>query len=294
MNLIKPEFLKKGDTIGILSTSGAVEEYENIYRAKTFFENLGYNVIISDNTFDKVRYLSGSDEKKIQELHRFFSDSTIKAIVCSRGGYGAIRLVDKIDYELVRRCPKIFCGYSDVTALNLMLYKKAGLVTFSGPMALNDFGAENPDSYTIESFFKSVTSNELTFDVDYSGESASGVLWGGNLATVVSLCGQDFLPDEDFIFFAEDLNESVYKIDKMFTQLFNIEKFRCHIRALVVGEFLDVDNQLWLDELLMEISEKYNLPLAKGLKATHSIKKDTFPIGAIAQLNKGCLYCSLK
>lgn len=293
MNLIKPEFLKKGDTVGFLSTSGAIVDKESIMRAKTLFENLGYKVVLSDNIFDKNRYLSGTDEKKVQELHHFFSSPEIKAIICSRGGYGAIRLIDKLDYRLISKNPKIFCGYSDITALSLMMYKKSGLITFSGPMAKGDFGTEIPNNYTINSFFKAVTSEVLTFDVNYKGESVSGILWGGNLATVVSLCGQDFIPDEDFIFFAEDLNEPVYKIDKMLTQLFNIEDFRKHIKALVVGDFLDVDNKLWLDELLNEISSKYNVPVASGLKATHLKEKDTFPVGAMAKLSDDKLSCSL-
>ena len=293
MNLIKPEFLKKGDTIGILSTSGAVDEKENVLRAKSFFENLGYKVVLSDYLFDKNRYLAGSDENKIKELHNFFLNPEIKAILCSRGGYGAIRLIKSIDYKLIRKNPKIFCGYSDITALSLMMLKNAGLITFSGPMAQSDFGVENPDTYTIESFFKAVTSNELTYNVKYSGEKISGLLWGGNLSTVVSLCGQDFVPDKDFIFFTEDLNEPVYKIDKMLTQLFNIDKFKKHIKALVVGDFLDVDNQKWLDDLFEEIAKKYNIPVVKGLKVTHSKTKDTFPIGSMAVLSNDKLVCSL-
>ena len=294
MNLIKPEFLKKGDTIGILSTSGIVEDTESVTRAKNYLEKQGYKVVLSDNIFHKNRYLSGSDEDKIKELHRFFSDKSIKAIICVRGGYGAIRLVKDIDYHLIKNNPKIFCGYSDITALSLMMLKKSGLITFSGPLAKSDFGAEIPDTYTMDSFFRAVTSDESVYDVEYNGEKVSGLLWGGNLATVVSLCGQDFLPDEDFIFFTEDLNEPVYKIDKMLTQLFNIDEFKKNIKALVVGDFLDVDNREWLDELLKEISEKHKLPIAKGLKATHLKTKDTFPIGSKAFLSKDRLECILK
>lgn len=289
MNLIKPEFLKEGDTIGILAPSGNVRHKEKILRAKSFLENKGYKVVFSDNIFDEHRYLAGNDEKKIQELHKFFKDPEIKAIICMRGGYGAIRLIKDLDYNLISNNPKIFCGYSDITALSLMILKKSNLMTFSGPMMQSDFGAEEVCDFTINSFFNAVKGNPLTFDIQYTGEDIKGILWGGNLATIVSLCGQDFIPDEDFIFFAEDLNEPAYKIDKMMTQLLNIDTFRKNIKAIVLGDFLDIDNENWFNEIFEEISKKYKLPIARGLKITHNSKKVTVPIGINAILTRNKL-----
>lgn len=176
---------------------------------------------------------------RLKNLHKFFENKEIDAIICLRGGYGAIRLVEKLDYEIIRKNPKIFCGFSDVTALNLMFYKRAGLVTYSGPMIMSDFGIENQSEFTIQEFFKAAEgkSYELNGEQEIINGNASGILWGGNLSTIVSLCGLDFIPDEPFIFFAEDVNEPVYKIDKMFRQLLNIEKFRKNIKALCFGDF---------------------------------------------------------
>ena len=115
----------------------------------------------------------------------------------------------------------------------------------------------------------------------YKEGSAEGILWGGNLSTVVSLCGVDFIPDEDFIFFAEDLNEPVYKIDKMFTQLFNIEKFRSNCKGIILGDFLDSDNNEWLEELFKTLPA----PTVGGFKITHLIEKITLPIGKKAKLS---------
>ena len=290
MNLLKPEFLKNGDTIGLLATSGAFEDRENILRAKYFFESKGYKVILSDNTFDRYRYLAGTDENKIRELHKFFKNPEVKAIICIRGGYGAIRLIKDIDYDLIRNNPKIFCGYSDITALSLMMLKKSNLITYSGPLAQSDFGEENPSEYTINSFFKAVKGENLEFEVEYNeNEDLEGIIWGGNLSTIVSLCGQDFIPQEDFIFFTEDLNEPAYKIDKMMTQLLNIDDFRNHIKAIILGDFLEIDNKKWLDEIFDEIQTKYNIPVAKNFKATHLRDKITIPIGCKAKLSKGML-----
>lgn len=288
MNLIKPKKLQQGDTIGILATAGAVEEKENVLRAKKFFEAKGYKLVLSDNVFDEFRYLAGTDEQKIEAIHKFFSNPDIDAIICMRGGYGAIRLIKKLDYELIRNNPKIFCGYSDISALSAMFFKKSNLMTYWGPLAQSDFGVENPNDFTINSFFKAVTSNELIYTPTknkvYNKGEAKGILWGGNLATIVSLCGQDFIPDDDFIFFAEDLNETAYKIDKMMTQLMNIEQFTKYVKGIVLGDFLDMDNEQWLDQLFIEIGKKLNIPVIDGFKITHAVEKITLPYGADAIL----------
>lgn len=291
MNLIKPSSLKTGDTIGLISLAGAVNETEFVERAVKFFEERGFNVVLSDNIFAKKRYLAGDESEKINELHRFFEDETIKAIIPIRGGYGSIRLIKKINYDLIKNNPKIFCGYSDMTALSLMMLKKAGLITYTGPMIQSDFGLCKVDEFTMDNFF-----NILMYDKEiklkntdkiFNNGNAEGIFWGGNLSTLVSLCGQDFIPDEPFIFFTEDLNEPVYKIDRMFAQLFNIDKFRTNIKAIILGDFLDIDNNVWFDELFFEIAENYKIPVARGYRITHDLSKLTLPIGSFASLIDG-------
>ena len=291
MNIIKPEKLKIGDTIGILATAGAVEEKENVLRAKTFFEERGYKVVISDNAFSEYRYLAGTDEEKIKHLHNFFENKDIKAIICMRGGYGAIRLIKKINYEIIKNNPKIFCGYSDISALSIMMLKNANLMTYSGPLAQSDFGVKEYNRNTINSFFDTINNDYFEYKAEgiYKEGWAEGMLWGGNLATVTSLCGQDFIPDENFIFFTEELNEPAYKIDKMMTQLINIDKFKNNIKGIILGDFLNIDNTKWLDEIFIEIAENLNVPIYKGFKITHSPEKITIPIGAKAEMTSNKL-----
>lgn len=292
MNLIKPKKLNKGDKIAILALSGAVESKENILRAKKYFEDKGYNVVLSENIFDEYRYLAGTDEKKVQELHKFFKDPEVKMILCSRGGYGAIRLLDKIDFEIIKNNPKIFAGYSDASAIESAILTKTGLITFYAPVAQSDFGIEEISKLVEKSFFNILTN---TGDLDiypdeektktYFEGNSKGILWGGNLATIASMCGLDFVPDEDFIFFAEDLNENVYKVDKMMTQLLNIEKFRKNIKGIVLGDFLDVGDEKHFDELFTEIGQKIKKPILSGFKITHAKEKITVPYGANAELS---------
>lgn len=292
MNLIKPKKLNKGDTIGILALSSTINSKQNVLRAKKYFEVKGYKVVLSENIFEKNRYLAGTDEKKVQELHRFFKNPEIKMILAARGGYGTIRLLDKIDFDLIKNNPKIFAGYSDLTAIEAMIYKKTGLVTFYAPHAQSDFGIEEISKFVEKSFFKNLTNaGDLKVLPDkrkakvYQKGEAKGILWGGNLTTVVSMCGTDFIPDEEFIFFAEDLNENVYKIDRMMTQLFNIEKFRNNCVGIVLGDFLDAGNYKHLDELFYEIGGKYKIPMLSGFKITHAKEKMTLPYGATAHFS---------
>lgn len=311
MNLIKPKKLNKGDTIGIIALSGAIESKENILRAKQYFEDKGFKVVLSDNIFDHNRYLAGSDEKKVEELHKFFANPEIKMILCARGGYGTIRLLNKIDWELIKNNPKIFAGYSDVSALQAMILKKTGLITFYSPMACGDFGITNAEindfrekekgkrkeelsvsKFTETSFFETLTNTgTLKFSPDekksktyFEGE-AKGILFGGNLATIASLCGQDFIPNEKFIFFAEDLGEDTYKIDKMITQLLNIPQFRKNLAGIILGDFLDIKNKKHFNELFFEIGEMYKIPILSGFKITHAKEKITLPYGAKAEFS---------
>lgn len=291
MNLIKPKKLEKGDTISIIAPSGGVESDENLLRATAYLKSLGYNVKWGKNVLKTNKYLAGTDNERLEDLHNAFKDKGINAIIALRGGYGAIRLINKIDYNLIKQNPKIFAGYSDITGLSAMLLKHSGLITYSAPMINGDFGIKSKDKFTIDNFFKTVATTEkqeIKAQTILKEGKASGITFGGNLATLVSLCGLDFIPNQKFIFFAEDLNEPVYKLDKMFTQLLNIEEFRKNISGIVFGEFLDIDNDEWLNSLQKEIIQELKVPAISGLKITHAREKLTIPIGIESAISNDC------
>ena len=268
-------------TIGIIALSGVIDK-EKLNFAINNLKSHGYKVKLSKNILDTNRYLAGNDKDKVEELEKFFLDPKIDIIMTARGGYGAIRLIDKIDYNILKNHPKIFTGFSDVTALLLMIYKKTGMVTYHGLMATPDFGFDcEIDEFSFQNFQAAINGEELNFEGNkiYRDGTAEGIIWGGNLATLVSLCGTDFIPNEDFIFFAEDLNEPVYKIDKMFTQLFNIKEFKKYCKGIVLGDFIDCGNEKWLEEFFFELSEIHKIPIIGGFKITHNRKKITIPIG---------------
>ncbi len=284
MNIIKPASLKKNATIGFLAVSGQVTDFQKLEKARIYFENKGYTVKYSKNIHAGFNNMCGSDEMRLDALHSFFSDNTIDAILCVRGGYGAIRLLKNIDYNLIANNPKIFAGYSDITAFSLMFYKRANLLTFSSPMACSDF--YDIDLYSESSFFKALSyqQNSLIFSDEskvYVEGSAQGRLWGGNLATVASLCGLDFVPDEKFIFCIEDISEPVYKIDRMISQLMNIDNFKNNLAGIVLGDFGEVDDLGYFESLFTS----FDVPVKSGLAFGHTKEKLTLPIGAFCEFS---------
>lgn len=287
MNLIKPKNLNQGDTICIIAPSGEVDE-QKILQAKQYFENKGFKVKLGSNITKGKNYLAGDDQERLNDLENAFKDKSVNAIICARGGYGAIRLINKIDYNLIQNNPKIFCGYSDITALSAMIFKNTGLITFSAPMAQSDFSSGKINEFTESKFFQTLTQNiselEPTNLKIYKSGKAKGLLIGGNLSTLTSLCGVDFIPNEDFILFAEDLNEPAYKIDRYFTQLLNIEKFRNHLKGIILGDFLDLDNEKYFDDLIYSIANEYDIPILGGYPISHSDTKATIPYGAMAEI----------
>lgn len=289
MTIIKPKKLKKGDTVGILAVSGAIREYDNILKAKTFFENEGYNVIVSDTCRNSHSYMAGiNDDDCVNALHDFFENDEINAIVCGRGGYGTLRLIDKIDWNIIRNNPKIFAGYSDITVLLNLIYKKTGLITFHSPMCNGDF-ASSVNEYTKKSFFDTLSGKKRSItaqnSLTYFKGSAEGILFGGNLTVLASLCGLDFIPENNLILFIEDLNEPVYKTDRALTQLFNIKPFKDRVKGIAVGKFKNVEDYNKLNSLLKEFSEKLSVPMCDGFNITHERTKDTVPVGINAVFN---------
>ncbi len=178
-----------------------------------------------------------------------------------------------------------------------MILKRSNLITYSGPMAQSDFsGASKINKFTEINFWNTLTNSSPVELIPreggkaYKKGSATGIMFGGNLATITSLCGQDFIPDNKFIFFAEDVNEPAYKIDKYFTQLFSINEFKDNITALILGDFTETDNKQWLDEIITEIASQTSIPIFSGYPISHTEIKATIPFGAEAVIeNSGVI-----
>lgn len=299
MNLQKPQSLRLGDTIGIISPASSPDDLSRINKGATYFEKLGYQVEVGKNVGKYSGYLAGSDEERIEDLHTMFVNSKIKAIICVRGGYGSPRLLDKIDYQLIKKNPKIFVGYSDITALQLAFLRKANLVTFGGPMLAVDFYSEI-NRYTEENFWRTITStkkmgkvilpeNESLQSITI-GKADSEII-GGNLSLFLSLLGTPFLPKmKNKILFLEDVDEAPYKIDRMLNQL-SISGILKEISGLLLGEFSDcvekdVDKKtLTLDEVFQSYFGNLHYPVINNFPHGHRKANYTIPFGIRTKIN---------
>lgn len=255
--------------VGIIAPSGVVENFDEGV-IKNFFEHQKIDVVIFPSVKSKFRYMAGYDDVRLNDLHNAFLDKTIDTIICARGGYGAIRLLDKIDYKLISKNKKSFIGFSDITALLISFYKNSNLLSFHGKMAINGILKMNDTEFL--KYKKDI--EKPNFKSNLNG----GILWGGNLATIVSLFGSNnYIPNEDIILFIEDINEPDYKIDKMLTQILRHKSLKEKIKGVIFGEFIGAGK--YLDEIQQEFINKLSVPYEINLNITHGENNITVPFG---------------
>ncbi len=299
MRVIKPPKLKQGDLVGIISPASSPDDLTRIERGVKYFEKIGYRTIVGENVGQYRGYLAGDDDNRISDLHKMFSNKDVKAIFTVRGGYGSPRLLDRINYNLIKKNPKVFVGYSDITALHLAFYQKAGLVTFAGPMVAVDFHNE-VSPFTEEIFWGMVTSNKkigrLPVPLDEKlftliKGSTEGRLIGGNLALVLSLAGTEYMPPfKDKILFLEDIGENPYRIDRMLNQLKLMKVFK-QIKGVILGTFTDCNENdpekrsLSLNEVIFDYFSKFKIPVIYNFQHGHIKNNITLPMGLKYKLN---------
>ncbi len=300
MEPLKPPRLKTGDLIGIISPASRIMDPARIEKGVAYLERMGYRTVLGDHVLKTYGYLAGTDEERVADLHRMFADPKVKAIMCIRGGYGTPRLLSLVNYRLIARNPKVFVGYSDITSLQLALWKKCGLVTFQGPMVGVDMPGQL-DGYTEELFWRLVTSPKKAGQVVPSDNpsalirkgKATGRLLGGNLAHVAGAVGTVHMPSlKDALFFIEDIGEEPYRIDRMMTQLRHARVFE-QVKGILGGQFTDCEIKdatkptLTVDEVFREFGGGCPLPFLAHLPFGHEDHKMTVPMGIRAKLDAG-------
>jgi muramoyltetrapeptide carboxypeptidase len=276
--------LKKGDTIGIIAPASPVSE-EEIEPAIRLIEEEGYRVIKGNHLYDKMGYLAGKDEDRLTDLHDMFLDMDIKAVLCARGGYGTPRLLNNIDYDLIREHPKPLAGFSDITAMLFALYNMTGMNVWHGPMLRGITGREE----YLKGLLKLMsTDGEIYFPL--SGDNvvregkARGRLLGGNLSMICSMIGTPYLPSfEDSILFIEERGEPLYRIDRMLTQL-RLSGMLNGIKGFIGGNFQDCGDPDSIDDLLFDAFSSVS-PVYRGFPAGHGDRNHPLPIGAEAELD---------
>jgi len=299
MILQKPKKLNKKDVIGIISPASSPDELTRIQTGVKYLEGLGYRVKVGENVGKNHGYLAGTDQERVDDIHSMFKDKNVKAIFTLRGGYGAFRLLDKIDYRIVKSNPKIFVGYSEITSLQMAFFEKAGLITFAGPMVAVDFYDE-VSAYTNELFWATITSNKKLGKIKYPENQkmphlqkgvASGRLIGGNLAVFAHLLGTPYFPNlTGKILMVEDIGELPYRVDRMLNQLRLSGSFK-KIKGIILGRFIDCNEHdpnkktLTLGEVISEYIGTLKVPSIYTFPHGHIKDFVTIPFGLKVNLN---------
>lgn len=292
--MIFPNSIKEGCTLGIIAPAGPYKEkyLENI-RYK--LEGYGYHVRFGKSCYTSYKgYLSGEDKVRAKDIEDMFLDKCIDGIICIRGGYGTPRILELINYDVIKKNPKVFIGFSDITALHIAFNQKSNLITFHGIMAGNshiwdDFTYKSLiDAINMEKILEIRNPNNEEIKTIVKGK-CEGRLVGGNLSLITSTMGTQFEIDtKDKILFIEEIGEPIYKIDRMITQLVLGGKF-ADCRGIIFGDFSECNKQneedFELEELLKDRIEQFNKPCICNLKSGHCLPMVSLPLGANCKLD---------
>lgn len=298
--ILKPSPCRVGDTIGVISPASPPgrQKAALLQRGIAYLQQRGFLVKQGEAIQRETGYLAGSDKERVTDLNSMFSDPSITAIFCSRGGFGSSRILKEIDYETIRQHAKIFVGYSDVTALQMALLKKTGLVTFSGPMVATDLGRDiDPET---EASLWSAIQRPVVKDLiqfpdhvncqPFQPGLATGRLLGGCLSVLVTLLGTAYCPDfKNAILILEDIGEDLYKIDRYLAQLENSGVLN-QLSGVVLGDFLDIKpdenpNPMNFDKVINRYLGKLNCPVITEFPYGHGARKITVPVGCQVEID---------
>ena len=296
--VIKPPRLQAGQTIGLISPSGPVQAtaLETVETARARLAERGFSTVVGRHAFDAHGYLAGADADRAADLHAMFGDPQVHAVLCIRGGYGAMRLLDGLDYELIGRHPKVFIGYSDITALHLAFHRRIGLVTFHGPMAR---ALAQADPHDLTHLLRAVTRADAHGPLANPAGGpmietlvpgiAEGVLLGGNLALVTSLLGTPYQPAfEGALVFLEDIVDHAYRLDRKLLQL-RLARALDGAAGIVIGESQlraePSEPALTVREILRDLIAPLGKPAIYGLACGHGTYHMTLPLGVRARLD---------
>ena len=297
-----PVPLAKGDTIGLVSPSSATDDSFNLQLAREAMEALGFRVKTGAHYDARRGHLAGTDAQRAGDLNAMFADKAVKAIVCTRGGSGAARLLPLLDYDSIGRNPKVLLGYSDITALHCAIQAKTGLVTFHGQIGSGSWNKFNVDQFQrvlldrelVEYRNKREAGDELVprqnRTLTIRGGKARGELLGGNLTVLTALAGSPFLPDfSGKILFLEDVGEAPYRVDRMFSTL-KLMGALDKVAGVIFGECTDCKpgdgyGSLTLEQILDDYITPLKIPAYRGAMIGHLREQFIVPVGGKVELD---------
>jgi len=297
---IFPARLKQGDLIGLV-TPGSPIVNKQLEETIEKLENLGFRTYHTDSVLSEYGYFAGPDRERADDLMHMFNNKEVDGILCIRGGYGSIRILDLLDFEQIKENPKVFIGYSDITALLSSIYEQTGLITFHGPLGiseLNDFTLKslkklvmNPvNHYKYPYKREDYSEDNPEFDIYTINEGkAEGELIGGNISVLDSMIGSKFETDfESKIVYLEDTEEKTYRLDKMLFHLLQATNLK-KAAGIVMGAFsecnINDEPRLTLKEAIGDLLKPLGIPVSYGLSFGHIDTIVTIPNGIMARMN---------
>lgn len=300
--VVKPKRLAPGATVGLVSPASATWNGEEIAILQESLAALGLKSKLGPHALDRYGYLAGADVDRAADLNAMFKDGGIDAILCIRGGWGSNRLLDLLDYGAIAANPKILVGYSDITSLLLAIHAHTGLVTYHGPVGASGWNAFSVDHLRRLLFQgeplvlenPKVVGDALTVARDriqtLTPGTATGRLVGGNLTVLAAMMGSGHLPDwRGKLLFLEDINEEIYRIDRMLTQL-KLAGVLAKVAGVVFGKCTkcgpgEGHGSLTLDEVLRDHLQPLKVPVYSGAMIGHIDAKFTVPVGILARMD---------
>jgi muramoyltetrapeptide carboxypeptidase len=296
---IRPAALRAGDTIALVAPAAPANK-ERVNEFATLLKKKGFHVTVPDGLFRRNGFLAGSDEERAAELNAAIRDPKVRAIFPCRGGYGLTRILDRIDYEALRKNPKIITGFSDLTALHLAIARKARVVTFHSPMPEFDLRREDGEfAFAARSFWNTLlASKEKNRRKGYDtllpsgvpqptrlvGGKARGRLVGGNLTLICATLGTPYaLEPKGNILLLEDVDEAPYRIDRMLSQL-RLAGVLDEVAGVMVGDFSKTDVPE-AKRVLREYLGKLKVPVVMDFPVGHMVANTTLPHGAMVELD---------
>ena len=279
---ILPPALKPGDTIGIIAPAGQLRDRELFYQGIKVLEELGFQVKFPRDLWPGTDYLADTDQNRAEEFNRLWADSEVKALICMRGGYGSLRMLPFIDIKQIKKSPKLLIGFSDITILQNYILEKTGISSLHGPV-VTSLGSS--DKMTIQLLGQSLMGNfsamlqEKNIELLHGTSGGQGILFGGNLASLVTLLGTPY--DINFnnrLILLEDVGEPIYRIDRMLTQLFYAGKLE-NISGILLGDFSVNDTDSWSEKIrhhemvwkrVLELVGQRDIPVLAHISAGHN------------------------
>lgn len=285
-----PPPLTAGARVALVAPSGPLRSEAELDVAITQARGFGWDPVVGANVLAKYGYLAGEDAHRVADLNTALRDDRIDGIWCVRGGYGAMRLLDKLDVDAMRRHPKALIGYSDITALHAALVDAADVVTFHGPTARSPLSDFSRASFERAIMQQRDPAGAAPGARSLRGGRAEGRLVGGNLALLAALCGTRYAPDfTDAILVIEDIGEQTYRLDRMLRQLALSGAFS-RLAGIAFGHFTDGTaaddaDSCALDDILREAADLAGVPTVADIPLGHIEDQWTLPLGAMAELD---------